>query len=481
MTVQRGLGLGLRSFAIFLCLSLRLDKRSQQRNLEGQQGCAKKNELRSSEPSFEFDLLSGNIGSQILTFMTNNKGHTVVVGGGFGGLFTALDLAGTGKITIITDEDHFLFTPMLYEYLSGEVEAWHIAPKYKELLDEDIELIQARVAAIDLDARTIKLEKKLETLSYDVLVMAVGGVSNYAGVEGAEEHSIPFRKIAHADRLRQRMIEALDRVPPDLPPQDTRRAMTFAVVGAGASGVELSTKMADLLRDAFKRRALNGEPRVLVIEMGDKVVPGMGDEIREFVEDALQESRVEVHTLTRVMRVTDRSFTIEHEGRQTEIEAAAVVWTGGVRVSPVVERLDLEKNNRGLILVEPTLQTRAHRNVFVLGDIAFYPDATPTLAGTAQLAFQEAGLAAGNVKAFLSGDKLKTKHFEELGEAVSLGTERAAVLAGGKAFGGPLARQARFALYTSRLPTWHHRLRVGASWFFEGTTPRPLLPLGIQR
>lgn len=413
--------------------------------------------------------------------MTNKSTHTVIVGGGFGGLFTALELAGTGQVTIISDEDHFLFTPMLYEYLSGEVEEWHIAPKYKELLDEDIDLIQARVAEIDLDAHIIKFEEQPEPLSYDVLIIAVGGVTNYAGVEGAAEHSIPFRKITHADHLRQTMSEALDHVPPDLPPQDIRSALTFAVVGGGASGVELSTKMADLLRDAFKRRALHGEPRVLVIEMGDKVVPGMGDEIREFVEDALRESRVEVHTLTRVVRVTDKSFTIEHEDRQTEVEAAAVVWTGGVRVSPMVERLNLDKDKRGLILVEPTLQTRAHRNVFALGDIAFYPDAAPTLAGTAQLAFQEAGLVAKNVKAFLSGDKLKTKHFEELGEAVSLGTERAAVLAGGKAFGGPLARQARFALYTSRLPTWHHRLRVGASWFFEGTTPRPLLPLGIQR
>ena len=291
----------------------------------------------------------------------------------------------------------------------------------------------------------------------------------------------PFRKIAHADNLRQTMVEALDHVAPDLPPQDTQRALTFAVVGAGASGVELSTKMADLLRDAFKRRALRGEPRVLVIEMGDQFVPGMGDEIRQFVRDALRESHVEVHTLTRVVRVTEKTLTFEHNGTQTEIDTAAVVWAGGVRVSPVVESLKVEKTNRGLILVNPTLQVPSHADVFALGDIAFYKDAAPTLAGTAQLALQEAGLVAKNVKAFLSGDELHTKHFEELGEAVSLGTERAAVLAGGKAFGGPLARQARFALYTSRLPTWHHRLRVGASWFFEGTAPRPLLPLGIQR
>lgn len=405
----------------------------------------------------------------------------LIIGGGFGGLFTALELAGAGEITLISDEPHFLFTPMLYEYLSGEVEEWHIAPNYKELLDEPVSFVCGRVTGIDLAAQTVTLGDVPEALDYDILVLSVGGLSNYAGVAGAEQFAIPFRKIEHADLLRQRMVEALDRVPPNLPPQDTRRALTFAVVGAGASGAELSTKMADLLRDAFKRRALSGEPRVLVIEMGDKVVPGMGEPIREFVEEALNKSRVEVHTLTRVVRLTEKTLTFEHQGVETEVETAAVVWAGGVRVNPLIDKLDIEKTNRGLILVEPTLQVRFHENVFALGDIAFYKDASPTLAGTAQLAFQQAALAAGNVRAYVAGHGLQTKHFEELGEAVSLGTERAAVLAGGKAFGGPLARQARFALYTSRLPTWHHRLRVGASWFFEGTVPRPLLPLGIQR
>lgn len=412
--------------------------------------------------------------------MENKRARIVVVGGGFAGLFTALDLGSAGDVTLISDEDHFLHTPMLYEYLSGEVEEWHIAPKYREL-DDNLNVIIDEVTGIDLDARSITLKRQTRALEYDVLVLAVGGVSNFSGVPGAAEHAIPFRKIADADRLRGRMVEALDRVPPDLPPQDTQSALTFAVVGAGASGVELSTKMADLLRDAFKRRALRGEPRVLVIEMGSIVVPGMGDDIREFVEDALRESHVEVHTLTRVVRVNEKTLVFEHNAHETEIDTAAVVWVGGVRVNPLIENLNVEKTSRGLILVKPTLQLPSHENVFALGDVAFYKDAAPILAGTAQLAFQQAGLAARNVKALLAGDELQTKHFEELGEAVSLGTERAAVLAGGKAFGGPLARQARFALYTARLPTWQHRLRVGASWFFDGTAPRPLLPLGIQR
>ena len=404
----------------------------------------------------------------------------VILGGGFAGLFTALDLAGSGEITLVSEDDHFIFTPMLYEYLSGEVEAWHIAPRFDELIDERVHFVQSSVSGVDLGSQVVSLQNG-EKLDYDVLVLALGGITNYWGIEGAEEFSLPFRKLAHANDLRKRMVAALDRIPPETAPQDVRRELTFAVVGAGASGCELSTKMADLLVDAFKRRALHGQPRVLVVEMGDKVVPGMGDEIRAFVEDALRQSDVEVHTNTRVVKITADELTFEHDGRRESLKTAGVVWTAGVRLNPVIEQLDVEKTKRGLIVVKPTLQLSQHVNVFALGDIAFYPDATPTLAGTAQLAFQQASLAARNIKAFNEGKEMQTKHFEELGEAISLGTERAAVLTGGKAFGGALARQARFALYTSRLPTWHHRMRVGASWFFGGTTPRPLLPLGMEQ
>src|SRR5262245_26291804 len=409
------------------------------------------------------------------------RNRVVVLGGGFGGVFTALSLAGSADVTLISDEDHFVFTPMLYEYLSGEVEEWHIAPRYAELFDDNVNLVQGRVAAIDIPSQTVTVEGQTSSLGYDALVVALGGVTNFAGVEGAEEYSLPFRKIQDADRLRARMIEALDHVPPDLPPQDVKRSLTFAVVGGGASGVELSTKMSDLLRDAFKRRALPGEPRVLVLEMGDRVVPGMGEPIREFVEEALLQAHVELHTLTRVVKVTRTSVVTEHQGKQETLDTAGVVWVGGVRVNPILDQLPVAKHGRGLIKVRQTLQLLDHENIFALGDIAYFPDAAPVLAGTAQLAFQEADLVGHNITAFLSGRELKTRHFEELGETVSLGTERAAVLTGGKAFGGALARQARFALYTARLPTWHHRLRVGASWFFEGTTPRPLLPLGFEQ
>jgi demethylphylloquinone reductase len=408
-----------------------------------------------------------------------DKKHVLIVGGGFGGLFTALGLAGSHYVTLVSDDDHFLFTPMLYELFSGEVESWQVAPYFEELLGDDVQFIKGCVSSIDFTKREATIPGRNDALRYDVLVIAVGGITNYWGIEGAKEFAIPFRKAEHAAALRKRMVQALDAVQPDAPPQVVRRALTFIVTGAGASGVELSTKMADLLYDAFTRRALKGEPRVIIVEMGDRVVPGMGDEIREYVEKALAKSRVEVHTLTKVNRVTPGTVVLEHEGKTEELSVAGVVWNAGVRVNPLIDSLDLEKDKRGLVLIEPTLQTKHHSEVFVLGDVAVYADANPRLAGTAQLALQEAGLAADNIKALLAGRSLKTKHFQELGEAVSLGTSNAAVLVGEKAYGGPLARDARFAMYTARLPTWHHRLKVGASWFFGGTAPRPLQPLGF--
>ncbi len=411
--------------------------------------------------------------------MADKNKKVLIIGGGHGGLFTALDLAGDADVTLVSDSDHFTFRPLLYEYFSGEVEAWHIAPNYKELFGDEINLVRGAVDAVDLKNQTVKVSTREESLDYDALCLAVGGTTNFWNVAGAAEYALPFREIADADHLRNQMVAALDKIEPTLAPQDVREKQTFAVVGGGASGVELATKMSDLLTDAFKRRGLKGEPHIVIFEMSDRLVPGMGADVREYVEKTLLEKHIDVHLETKVLEVKPHGIVSEHNGKRAEIETVTTVWTAGVRVNPLIEKLDLPKDKSGLILVNQTLQVKDFDNVFALGDIAKVEAVAPVLAGTAQLANQESALAADNIKAFLSGKTLKTKSFEELGEALSLGTHNAAVLVGGNVIGGALARDARFALYTSRLPTWQHRLKVGASWFFEGTTPRPLQPLGF--
>jgi demethylphylloquinone reductase len=405
---------------------------------------------------------------------TEERARIVVVGGGYGGLFTAMELAGAGQVTLVSNEDHFLHAPLLYEYMSGEVEAWHIAPPYRELLDERVRFVQGAVTDVDFDKREVTVAGRVRRFAYDYLVLAVGGVTNFWGVEGAEQNTIPFRKLRHADDLRQRMIDTLDRIQPDAAPQDARRAATFVVVGGGASGIELATKMSDLLRDAFRRRGLKGEPRVVVAEMSKQIVPGMEQDLRAAIEKALAEKRVEVHTETRVIEVKPDAVVFEHAGERQTIESSGTIWTAGVRINPLVEKLDVEKTRQGLIVIEPSLQVRGRAGVFALGDSAYLPNVPPTLAGTAQLAYQQSRVAAGNVQALIDGSVPSTGHFQELGEAVSLGTDNAALLIEGRVVGGQIARQARFALYTMRLPTWQQRLRVGAAWFFGGKTPRPL-------
>lgn len=409
-----------------------------------------------------------------------SKKKVLIVGAGFGGLFTALDLAGSADVTLVSDTDHFCFRPLLYEYFSGEVEAWHIAPDYKELFGDEINFVRGAVETIDFQNQTAKISTHSESLNYDALVLAVGGTTNFWNVRGAEEFALPFRGIADADNLRNRMTRALNEISPNLAPQETREKLTFAVVGGGASGVELATKMSDLLYDAFQKRGLQGEPRVLIYEMSDRVVPGMGEEVRAYVEKTLLKAHIDVQLQTKVLEVKPNGIVSEYDGKQSETETVVTVWTAGVKVSPLIENLDLQKDENGLILVNRTLQVVNYENVFALGDIAKLEEVASTLTGTAQLANQESALLADNIKAFLGGKQLKTKEFKELGEALSLGTQDAALLVGGNVIGGAIARDARFALYTSRLPTWHHRLKVGASWFFGGTTPRPLQPLGIS-
>lgn len=402
----------------------------------------------------------------------------VIIGGGFGGLFTALEIADAAQVTLISEEEFFTFRPLLYEYLSGEVEAWHIAPYYRDLLDGKVRFIAGQVAGVDFVQQTVKLAN--QSLDYDLLVLATGSVTNYWGIDGAQNYALPFRRIRHADALRRQMTATLDAVAPNAAPQDARQAATFVVVGAGASGVELATKMSDLLADGFRRRGLRGAPRVVVVEMSDEVVPGMGAELRSHVTDALRKAQIELHLQTRVVKVEADGVTVEHNGRQEKIAASATIWTAGVKVAPMVEQLALTKNRRGLPEVRETLQSVDYENVFVLGDAAA-PSVPPKLSGTAQLAFQQADLLAKNIKAAIANAPLQSREYEEMGEAVSLGTENAAVMVGEHAFAGAVARQARFALYTSRLPTWQHRLKVGASWFFGGTLPRPLQPLGLHK
>ncbi len=388
-----------------------------------------------------------------------------ILGGGFGGLYTALELTRQPwperpQITLVDRQERFVFAPLLYELLTGELEEWEVAPRFQDLLPS--ELVQFRrgsVQSIDLKAHRVLLAEG-QSLEYDALVLALGGETPLQGVSGAAELAFPFRTLADAQRLRAHLqtLEARD------PAQPVR----LAIAGAGASGVELACKLAD---------RLGSRGRICLVELGSQILPGFTPSSREVAQAALAQRRVQVELQTKVLGIEavgengTPPFRWQRQRLTTQEVAAelvdAVLWTVGTRPAAVIADLDLPKSERGRLQVLPTLQTPTFPEIFALGDAAAVVDAEgQPVPATAQAAFQQAGYCAWNLWALLTQERplLPFRYFS-LGEMLSLGVDTAVVSTlAGLTLSGPLGYLARRAAYLVRLPTLEHQLKVGWNW-----------------
>ncbi len=388
-----------------------------------------------------------------------------ILGGGFGGLYTALELTRQPwpeppQITLVDRQERFVFAPLLYELLTGELEDWEVAPRFQDLLPS--ELVQFRrgsVQSIDLKARRVLLAEG-QSLEYDALVLALGGETPLQGVPGAADFAFPFRTLADAQRLRAHLqtLEARD------PAQPVR----LAIAGAGASGVELACKLAD---------RLGSRGRICLVELGSQILPGFTPSSREAAQAALAQRRVQVELQTKVLGIEavgengTPPFRWQRQRLTTQEVAAelvdAVLWTVGTRPAAVIADLDLPKSERGRLQVLPTLQTPTFPEIFALGDAAAVVDAEgQPVPATAQAAFQQAGYCAWNLWALLTQERplLPFRYFS-LGEMLSLGVDTAVVSTlAGLTLSGPLGYLARRAAYLVRLPTLEHQLKVGWNW-----------------
>ena len=313
-----------------------------------------------------------------------------ILGGGFGGLYTALELIRRPwpeppQITLVDRQERFVFAPLLYELLTGELEDWEVAPRFQDLLPpESVQFRQGSVQSIDLKARRVLLTEG-QSLEYDALVLALGGETPLQGVPGAAELAFPFRTLADAQRLRAHLktLEARD------PAQPVR----LAIAGAGASGVELACKLAD---------RLGSRGRIRLIEGGSRILSGFAPSTREAAQAALAQRRVQVELQTKVLGIEALGengappFRLQLQRLEAQEMATdlvdAVLWTVGTRPAAVIADLDLPKSERGRLQVLPTLQTPTFPEIFALGDAAAVVDAEgQPVPATAQAAFQQAG------------------------------------------------------------------------------------------
>jgi demethylphylloquinone reductase len=387
--------------------------------------------------------------------MTQSTHKICILGGGFGGLYTALRLmelpwTTPPEITLVDQRDRFIFAPLLYELLTGELQSWEIAPYYKDLLaNKPITFRQATVDRIDLDSHQVHLTDN-ETLSYDRLVLAMGGETPMDLVPGAADHAIPFRTVADATRVADR-LRTLE--------SSTQDKIRVAVVGGGYSGVELACKLAERLGDRGLLR---------LVEMADGILRTSPEFNRKAAETALSQRSVWVDLATGVESIAADSITLRYKGESQDIPVDLVLWTVGTRVAPAIRNLPIDKNPRSQLPISTTLQVKNHPEVFALGDIADGTDATGQMVPpTAQAAFQQADTVGWNIWASLSDRPLVPFRYQHLGEMLSLGTNNATLAGMGLKLEGMPAHIARRLIYLMRMPTLEHQMKVGFSWLTQ--------------
>jgi len=385
-------------------------------------------------------------------------GSVVIVGGGFGGLYTALALAAERHhppVLLVEPQERFLFLPLLYELLSGELRSWEIAPRYDTLLaGRGVAWLQDRVQRIDLHARCLHTEAG-RRIPWDRLVLATGASTDSFGIPGAERHSLSFRGLADVQRL-QELLAQLSR--------SGRPLQHLAVVGGGPSGVELACKLADLA---------GGSAVVELIEQGDTLLPNSRAFNREQAQLSLRRRDVRVRTRTQVVEVGSDRLVLRRlpEGDQEVVPVQGVIWTAGQRCRPPQIQPEVASDGRGRLHCEPDLRLRGHDGVFVVGDLAAVRQSASAADGslptTAQVAFQQAPVVAANLLRSLRGEPLETFRWNDLGEMLSLGRGEAALTGAGFTLAGPAAYQIRRLAYLARLPRLSHQMRVAAGWLAE--------------
>ncbi len=386
--------------------------------------------------------------------MTQQTSRIVILGGGFGGLYTALRLSqlhweSTQKpeIVLVDQSDRFLFSPLLYELLTGELQTWEIAPPFTELLENTgVRFCQAIVAGIDTTQQRVQLQDGTE-LSYDRLVLALGGETPLDLVPGAASHAYPFRTIIDAYRLEER-LRILE--------ESNTDKIRVAIAGAGYSGVELACKLADRLKDKGRFR---------LIDTGDQILRTSPDFNREAAKKALDARGIFIDLDTKIASIEPDTISLEYKNQIDIIPVDLVIWTVGTRVSSAVKSLPLKQNQRGQISTTPTLQVFDHPEIFALGDLADSLDAEgQQVPATAQAAFQQADYTAWNIWASLTNRPLLPFRYQQLGEMLALGIDNATLTGLGIKLEGPLAYVGRRLAYLYRLPTLDHQLKVGFNW-----------------
>ena len=396
----------------------------------------------------------------------------LILGGGFGGVYTARHLerlwrgSNGVEITLVSRENYFLMTPLLFEAGSGVLEPRHAVNPIRPLL-RTAQFVEAEVEAIELGRKVVLARpagsNECHEIPYDQLVLALGGIVNTSIVPGSER-AFTFKTLGDAIFLRNHVIKLFEWADVEKDPDRKRAQLTIVIVGGGLVGLELMGELTTFIENVaeYYRHVNPREVRLEIIEAGPHLAPEFDEKLADYSADVLRRRGVHVRTNTKVTAIRDRQVDVA--GGES-IQAETIVIATGVLPSPLLAGLPLEKDRKGRVFTEPTMRAKGRSDLWALGDCASIPDPTgkpyPPLA---QHALRQARQVAENITLTLRGGEPKPFVYSNKGTLAALGHYKGAGQVYGFKIHGFLAWWVWRSYYLSRMPRWSRRLRIVIDW-----------------
>ena len=404
------------------------------------------------------------------------KTKIVIAGGGFAGLSAAMYLDKTlarreeVEVTLISRENFILFTPMLHEVAAGDLYPGDIVNPLRRIL-RHVKFVQAEVQAIDLSARRVhclggvaRLEIEFE---FDHLLLTLGSETNFFDLPGVSEWAVTMKSMSDAALLRNRMVALLEEASLQKDEAARQRLLTFVTAGGGFAGAETTGAINDFVREAVRYYPELDEEliRVAVIHPGDFLLPELGEELGNYAERKLRERKVDVIKGVRVASY-DGSLVKLTDGKS--IPASTLIWTAGVKPSPVIAPLPCQKEH-GRLLVSEYLAVTGVPGLWAAGDCAAVPilNTEKFHPPTAQHGLREGLVAAKNIAALVLDRPLKSFRFTTLGQLATIGRRTGVAMVFGVKFSGFVAWAFWRAVYLMKLPRLPKKLRVMVGWTLD--------------
>src|SRR5664279_4310871 len=397
-----------------------------------------------------------------------NPHRVVIVGAGFGGLETTHRLAGAPvSITLVDRRNHHLFQPLLYQVATASLATSEIAWPIRYLLRgrHDVTTLFATVSGVDAGGKRVLLDDG-DALPYDTLVLATGARHAYFGHDEWEPFAPGLKTLEDATTLRRRILVAFERAERERDPERRAALLTFVIVGAGPTGVELAGTITELARDTLPpdfRNIDTQKARVVLIEAGPRVLAGFADDLSAYAQRSLESIGVEV---VLGQAVTDCNIDGVVYGGQT-LQAKTLIWAAGVRASPAAEWLHARADRAGRLQVEPDLTVSGHSEIFAIGDTVSIngPDGRP-VPGIAPAAKQQGRYVAETIKSRLRGETLGPFRYKHAGSLAQIGKHKAVIELGRLKLRGNIAWWIWGIAHIYFLIGLRNRLSVAISWLW---------------